>query len=200
MTAVYKKGFLGANTSQSLGRMSTVPNKSKSPLMCLTFLGSLSSKNVKELVRIGQPRPAATILLPHKGRFLSGRNFSATHFLLSSSCAGVEAMVMMGMPVDTLEVSAYSDRDSWPQPWVLKPWITYLTTMGLWNRYSATQAKDLRKLAGNSMHLRALLAAITIILKAMNPTLLKAYLSWACKEPLQNHLVMVYHRKIASCQ
>lgn len=168
------------------------PVYGKSPLCCLTS-GPQRTKagcgnqqffrpaNLQDFVDI--LRPAGKYLLYDEERFITG-NLSA--MLCQSSCRfrlrlidcldswdvswGTEFLILMGVPLHRMSTSSCSQRAT-----LLQTMKTCLWKLCL-QHFSRFESKELSKMGGNCIHLRAAAVAIIMALKALDPALLQRYL------------------------
>lgn len=91
-----------------------------------------------------------------------------------TTVSGLEEMILHGMPIDALHTSDFSDRVSGREHEVR------CETNGLEHPdYSMCNrtTKELRRLSGNGMSVRCVMASLAVALKSVHPKYVEAYLS-----------------------
>ena len=82
---------------------------------------------------------------------------------------------MMGMPIDHMKLGGFGNRATRLHSFIVKKTAGWLVLFVFLFRNILSKA--LMKLAGNSMHMRSILAALSIIFKAFHIQRLAEYLA-----------------------
>lgn len=111
---------------------------------------------------------AATWCNPQDQLFTSFTSF--TSFLAST---GKEALLLMGVPVDYFDFKGFSDAETSLQK--IEAAHTYYDMIKFgWHVCKPSQ--DMQALAGNAMHLRAVMLGVGILLRSLHPLRVREYL------------------------